>query len=147
MAKRSDMKVVVKGVMCKEDGIQAISMGADAIYISNGCHKKAVGVPCTISVLKSIAQGVRARYPQAEIMIDSGSRRGTDVMKCLAYGANAVVLNRPIMWGLYFNGQNGVKSLCTMLNEELKLAMALTHCFKLEEITEQQVIHMVKPRL
>jgi len=54
MARRSDMKVVVKGIMTKEDGLQAMSMGADAIYVSNGCHKKAVGVPCTIAVLKSI---------------------------------------------------------------------------------------------
>lgn len=132
MARRSDMKVIVKGVMCAEDGIQAMSMGADAIYVSNGCHLRTVGVPCTISVLKSISTAVRARFPRAEILVDSGARRGTDIMKCLAYGANAVVLNRPIMWGLHYNGKDGVKSLCTMLNDELKLAMALTHCFKLD---------------
>jgi len=102
---RSDMKVVVKGIMCREDALEALAMGADAIYISNGCHLRTPGVPCTISVLKSISTAVRERYPHAEIMIDSGARRGTDVMKCLAYGANSVVLNRPIMWGLHFNGQ------------------------------------------
>lgn len=106
---RSDMKVVVKGIMCKEDALQAMSMGADAIYVSNGCHLRTPGVPCTISVLGAISKAVRESYPQAEILIDSGVRRGTDVMKCLAYGANAVVLNRPVMWGLHFNGQEGIK--------------------------------------
>ena len=69
------------------------------------------------------------------------------MLKCLAFGANAVFISRPVMWGLTMGGEQGVKNLMTMLNDELKLGMALTHCFKLSDVTENQVIHMVRPRL
>lgn len=81
------------------------------------------------------------------MFIDSGVTRGTDIVKCIAYGADAVFLGRSMMWGLHFNGQEGVVDLMNMLNEEIKLAMALTHCFDLKEITEQKVIYQVKARL
>lgn len=72
----------------------------------------------------------------AEILVDSGVRRGTDVMKLIALGADAVLVSRPVMWALVHGGQTGVNNLLTMLNEELKLAMALTHCFRIQEVTE-----------
>jgi len=58
-------------------------------------------------------------------------------MKCLAYGANAVFMNRPVMWGLHADGADGCKDIMVMLNEEIRLAMALTCCFKIPDITEQ----------
>ena len=61
------------------------------------------------------------------MFIDGGFRRGTEVLKALSLGASAVFLNRPIAWGLCYNGKDGVKDLVDMLNEELKLAMALTN--------------------
>jgi len=57
-------------------------------------------------------------------------------MKCLALGADAVFVNRPVVWGLCYKGENGLKELLCMLNEEVKLAMALTHCFKIKDITQ-----------
>ena len=98
-------------------------------------------------MLKHISQSARRLYPNCEIFIDSGIRRGTDILKCFAFGANGVFLSRPVMWGLHYNGKEGCVDLMNMVNEELKLAMALTHCFKLSEITENQVIYDVKPRL
>jgi isopentenyl diphosphate isomerase/L-lactate dehydrogenase-like FMN-dependent dehydrogenase len=62
-------------------------------------------------------------------------RRGTDVMKCLALGADAIFLNRPVAWGLCYNVETGLKDLLCMFNEEVRLAMALTHCFKIKDIT------------
>lgn len=144
---RGDLKVVLKGIMCYEDGLEAMGAGCDAIWVSNGGHLKAKSAPSTISVLPGIVQGVRAKYSHAEIFVDSGITRGTDVLKCLAFGANAVFVSRPIMWGIHMNGYQGCHEEMTMLNEELKLCMALTHCFKLSMVTEKQVIHMIKPRL
>jgi isopentenyl diphosphate isomerase/L-lactate dehydrogenase-like FMN-dependent dehydrogenase len=80
-------------------------------------------------------------------MIDSGIRRGTDVMKCLAFGASMVVVTRPLAWALHTNGYEGCKDIINILNDELLLAMALTHNFNLKEITYEKVIHQVKPRL
>ena len=117
--------------------------GGDAIWISNGSNVKALCAPSTINVLKSISTAVRQKYPHAEILIDSGARRGTDVMKCLAYGANAVFVSRPVVFGLHANGSEGCKDIMSMLNEEIRLAMALTCCFKITDITEKQVIHQV----
>lgn len=78
---------------------------------------------------------MKVSYPKAEIFVSSGIRRGTDVMKCLAIGATAVFVKRPIMMALFFQGQDSVNHMINLLNEELKLAMALTCCFKVNQIT------------
>ena len=101
--------------MCKEDAIAVLDNGADAIWISNGSQLKSHSSPSTISVLKHISQSVRAKHPNAEIFIDSGIRRGTDILKCIAFGANAVFMSRPVMWGLHFNGKNGCVDLMNMV--------------------------------
>jgi len=131
------MKVVVKGIMCKEDALMVLENGADSIWISNGSHVKPETAPATINVLPAISKAVKKDYPNTEIIIDSGLRRGTDVLKCLALGATSVSMSRPVMWGLNYNGQEGVKDIMNMLNEEIKLGMALTHSFNLGEITEK----------
>merc|ERR1712086_824225 len=120
------------------DAVTALDCGADAIWISNGSQMRSQSSPSTISVLKHISQSARRLYPKCEIFIESGIRRSTDILKCFAFGANGVFLSRPVMWGLHYNGTEGCVDLMNMVNEELKLAMALTHCFKLSEITENQ---------
>jgi lactate oxidase len=146
-SERSDMKVVVKGIMCADDALAVLGNGADAVYVSNGSHLKAWSAPSTINVLRSISLAVKSKYPHAEIYVDSGARRGTDVMKFIAMGANAVFLNKSVMWGLNAGGVDGCKEIFEMMNDELKLAMALTCCFSTTDITEKQVIHMIKPKL
>ena len=141
------MKIIVKGLLCREDAFAAMDNGAHAIWVSNGCHLKHETAPSTISVLPAIAQAVKAKYPHAEIIIDSGLKRGTDVLKCVAMGATSVSMGKPVMWGLNFNGKDGVKDIMNMLNEEIKLGMALTHCFKLTDVSEKQVIHGIKARM
>lgn len=141
------MKIVVKGIMCREDALDAMAAGADAIWVSNGCNQKALSAPSTINVLRGIAQAVKSKYSHAQVFIDSGIRRGTDIMKCLAYGADVVFLNRPVVWGLHAGGEDGCKDLMVMLNEEIRLAMALTCCFQIKDITEQQVIYRVQARM
>ena len=131
-------KIIVKGIMTKEDAITALDHGADAIWISNGSHMKSA--PSTINVLRYINYHVRNKYPNAEIFVDSNATRGIDILKCIAYGANAVFLTQPILLGLRYNGREGVKDVMNILNEELKLAMAQTKCFNLSEVTEARVI-------
>jgi isopentenyl diphosphate isomerase/L-lactate dehydrogenase-like FMN-dependent dehydrogenase len=131
------MKIVIKGIMCREDAVLAVEHGADAIWVSNGCHLKPDTAPSTISVLPGIAKAVKDKKPNAEIIVDSGLQRGTDVLKCIALGATSVAMGKPVMWGLNYNGCDGVKDIMNMLNEEIKLGMALTHCFKLNEVTEK----------
>lgn len=138
---RSDIKIVVKGIMSKEDAAIALDAGANAIWVSNGGHIKQEGQPSAVNALKAIVSNIRPKYPQAQIFIDSGVTRGTDILKCIAYGADAVFISRPVMWGLNFGGEEGCQEMMTMLNEELKLCMCLTHCFDLKMIKEEQVIH------
>ena len=124
--------------MTKDDALEAVSNGADAVWISNNGGAKAYSSPSTISVLKSISTAVKSSdRPNTEIFIDSSITRGTDVLKCLAYGANAVFVGRPVMWALNYNGQAGCEQMMDIINEELKLSMALTHCFKVKEVTEK----------
>jgi isopentenyl diphosphate isomerase/L-lactate dehydrogenase-like FMN-dependent dehydrogenase len=134
---RSDIKIIVKGIMCVEDAMMALELGADAIYVSNGSHMKAWSAPSTINVLKNISLAVKSKYPTAEIYVDSGAKRGTDVMKFIAFGADAVFMNKAVMWGLNHAGVDGCKEIFEMMNDELKLAMALTCCFKTADITEK----------
>ena len=134
---RPDIKIIVKGIMCVEDALMALENGADAIYISTGGHLKAWSAPSTVNVLRNISMAVKSRKSSAEVYIDSGAKRGTDVMKMLALGADAVFFNKAVMWGLYEGSVEGCKNLFEMLNDELKLAMALTCCFKIKDITEK----------
>ena len=97
--------------------------------------------------MKAISAAVKKSSPQALVFMDGGVRRGTDVLKALALGADLVFLGRPIAWALNYNGKDGVKEALELINEELKTGMILTHSTELKEVTEQQVIHKYRPRL
>ena len=85
----------------------------------------------TIDALGEIVTAVRN---QAEVFMDGGIRRGTDILKALALGAKAVLLGRPILWGLAIAGSQGVQHVIELLRDELDLAMALTGCATLQDI-------------
>lgn len=144
---KKDTLIIVRGIMSEEDAEEALLHGADGIWVSNGGGQRAKSSPSLINVLQRICTSIRKVNATCPILVDSSITRGTDVMKCLAFGATAVFINRPIMWALEYNGQEGCEELMDILNEELKLAMALTHCFALQDITEEQVIHKVRARL
>lgn len=143
------LPIVIKGIMSPEDAIEVLEEGADAIWVSNNGGRIVDTTPSTISVLRAITKAVRSHKTKssAEIYFDGGVRRGTDALKAIAYGANAVFIGRPAIWGLVKGGKEGVKEVLEMINEEMKLAMVLTHTMSVKEITEEQVIHMVKPKL
>lgn len=136
--------------MTVEDALAAVNCGADAIWVSNQSGRTLDALPSTISVLPIIAKAVKATHPKVEIYLDSGVRRGTDVLKALALGATAVFLGQPIAWGLNFGGKEGVSAVLNTISEELKTAMILTDSMEVAQVTEDQVIHKVthfQPRL
>src|SRR5438552_2779848 len=114
------MKVVIKGLETREDAAQAVEHGADGIVISNHGGRATETGRGTIECVGEVAQAVRGRIP---ILVDGGFRRGTDVFKALALGANAVGIGRPYIWGLSAFGQQGVERVLDILNNELRLAM------------------------
>ena len=135
------LPIILKGIMCAEDTIKAIDCGVAAVAVSNHGGRQLDTAPATIEVLPQIVKAVQGK---CEIYIDGGIRRGTDVLKALALGANAVLLGRPILWGLAANGQQGVEHVLGILRNELDVAMGLCGCRTIGEITEKVIYNPQK---
>ncbi len=146
MKKRTGKPVIVKGIMNQGEASIAVENGADALWVSNGGGRTLDTLPSTISVLKGVCEAARKIKSDLDIYIDGGVRRGTDVAKCLALGANMVFLGRPVAWGLHYGGKEGVQAMINIINEEFKTVMILTNSMCVKEITEKQIIHE-RPRL
>ncbi len=131
------LPVLVKGIVRGDDAQRAVELGASAVIVSNHGGRQLDTAPPTINVLAEIVQAVDGR---AEVLIDGGIRRGTDVVKALALGARAVLLGRPILWGLAVDGQAGVCRVLDLMRAELDSAMALCGCASLADITPDLVM-------
>ena len=118
----SDLPLLIKGVVRSDDAEKALEFGADGIVVSNHGGRQLDTSPATIEALPAITQVVEGRIP---VLLDGGVRRGIDVLKALALGAQAVLLGRPILWGLAARGEDGVVEVLEMFRRELDLAMAL----------------------
>ncbi|EGC37948.1 hypothetical protein DICPUDRAFT_97074 [Dictyostelium purpureum] len=127
------LPVLVKGVMCPQDAAEALKHGADGIIVSNHGGRQLDTSPSTIEVLPAISKVVQGKIP---LILDGGIRRGTDILKALAFGANAVLIGRPVIWGLSCGGKDGVLRVLNLLNSELQLSMAFTGMNSIHEITE-----------
>ncbi|XP_012693519.2 hydroxyacid oxidase 1 [Clupea harengus] len=125
------LPVVVKGVLRAEDAVEAVKYGVDGILVSNHGARQLDGVPATMDVLSEIVEAVAGRV---EVYLDGGVRRGTDVLKALALGATAVFVGRPILWGLAYEGEQGVGEVLQVFCEEFRLALALAGCRSVKEI-------------
>jgi 4-hydroxymandelate oxidase len=123
--------VILKGVLNPEDGKRAVENGADGVIVSNHGGRNLDTVPATIDVLPHMVEAVAGRIP---VMLDSGVRRGTDVLAALALGAKAVLIGRPYIYGLAAGGAQGVERVITILRDELERAMALTGRRSIAEI-------------
>jgi 4-hydroxymandelate oxidase len=119
------LPVVVKGVLRADDAGQAVERGAAAVVVSNHGGRQLDTAVATVRALPEIVDAVAGRV---EVLVDGGVRRGTDVVKALALGARAVLLGRPVLWGLAVGGEAGVAGALATLREELDLAMALCGC-------------------
>ena len=132
----SSMKIVVKGIVTREDAASAVEAGADAVYVSNhGGRAEASGW----GALESLPEVVAAVDGRVPVMIDSGFRRGNDIFKALALGADAVGIGRPYIWGLAAFGQPGVEKVLEMLKAELSMVMGQVGARTIADIGPQHV--------
>jgi 4-hydroxymandelate oxidase len=116
------LPVMVKGILTGEDASRAAEMGAAAIMVSNHGGRLLDSVNASIDSLKEVVLAVSGR---CDVYCDGGIRRGTDVLKALAIGAKAVLVGRPILWGLAAEGAQGVARVLEILRQELRQAMML----------------------
>jgi len=116
------LPIILKGILRADDATLAVEHGAAGIVVSNHGGRQLDGVPASIEALPAIVEAVRGR---GEVYMDGGVRRGTDVLKALALGARAVLVGRPILWGLAVNGAAGAQRVLELLRDELARAMVL----------------------
>ncbi|MCF2144991.1 alpha-hydroxy-acid oxidizing protein [Desmonostoc muscorum LEGE 12446] len=127
----SPLPLVLKGILRSDDALRAVEYGAKAIIVSNHGGRQLDGAIASLDALAEIVPVVNGRV---EVLLDGGIRRGTDILKALALGAKAVLIGRPILWGLGVAGQAGASHVISLLQDELNIAMALSGCAKLQDI-------------
>jgi 4-hydroxymandelate oxidase len=130
------VKLVLKGILTSEDARLAADAGIDAIVVSNHGGRVEDGVAGTITVLPEIVEAVGNRMP---VLVDSGFRRGSDIVKALAIGARAVCVGRPYLWGLGAFGQPGVERVLGILRNETRAAMQQLGAPSLKDLTPAMV--------
>jgi 4-hydroxymandelate oxidase len=136
LVRRSAVDVLVKGVLRGDDAVRCVDAGAKAIIVSNHGGRHLDGAVATADALPEIADAVAGK---AEIYVDGGIRRGTDIVKALALGARAVLVARPVVWGLALDGAEGVRAVLDHLRAELVRAMALCGAARLDQISDDLV--------
>ncbi|XP_066304582.1 2-Hydroxyacid oxidase 1-like [Branchiostoma lanceolatum] len=133
----TSLPVVLKGILSAEDAKEAVKRGLDGICVSNHGGRQLDGVPATIDVLPDVVRAVEGRL---EVFMDGGVRTGADILKALAMGAKCVFVGRPVLWGLAYKGEVGVRQVLQVLNDELRVAMAHTGCSNVSDITPKLVV-------
>lgn len=129
---QTQLPIIVKGILSPAQAQQAVDLGADALIVSNHGGRVLDGVVSPIEVLPAIAQAVQGQVP---LLLDSGVRHGTDVVKALALGASAALIGRPQLYALATAGLVGVAHLLHLLRAELELTMAQLGCATVADIT------------
>lgn len=125
LANFSPLPVLVKGVLRADDATRALDAGAAGLIVSNHGGRQLDGVPATLDALPEIAAVAAGRCP---VLLDGGVRWGSDVLTALCLGADAVMVGRPVLYGLAAGGAAGVERVLTLLKAELVRAMALAGC-------------------
>jgi isopentenyl diphosphate isomerase/L-lactate dehydrogenase-like FMN-dependent dehydrogenase len=128
------MKLVLKGIVTREDAQLAVEHGVDGLIVSNHGGRAEESGRGTIESLPEVVAGAAGRIP---VLVDGGFRRGTDIFKALALGASAVCVGRPYIWGLAAFGQTGVEAVLTILRRELEMVMRQVGTTSIEKITRE----------
>jgi 4-hydroxymandelate oxidase len=131
------LPVLVKGIVRADDASRAMAEGAAGVVVSNHGGRQLDASPATIDVLARVVDAVAGR---GDVLLDGGVRRGSDVIKAIALGARAVLVGRPVLWGLAADGRAGVAAALGILRRELDLAMALCGCPDVAAITRELVM-------
>ncbi len=122
LVSETTLPVVAKGVMTAEDALLCVEHGVRGILVSNHGARQLDSTFATIEVLPEVVDAVAGR---CEVYLDGGIRRGTDIVKALALGANAVLIGRPIFWGLTLDGEAGARAVLEILRDELAITMGM----------------------
>lgn len=136
MIEQWDGPFLIKGIVNPDDARRAVEIGASGIIVSNHGGRQLDYMPSPIEILPDIVQAVAGR---AEIILDGGVRRGTDVLKALALGAQAVMIGRPYLYALAAGGEAGVDRMFELLRAEIHRDMALLGCRKISDLTPEYI--------
>jgi isopentenyl diphosphate isomerase/L-lactate dehydrogenase-like FMN-dependent dehydrogenase len=137
MKDASSMKLLLKGIVTREEAEMAVEHGVDAVFVSNHGGRAENSLRSTIEALPEVVAGVRGRVP---VLIDSGVRRGADIFKALALGADAVGIGRPYVWGLGAFGQQGVDKVIELMLDEFRMVMRQTRTTAIDQIVSSFVM-------
>ncbi|KAH8819046.1 hydroxyacid oxidase 1 [Xylogone sp. PMI_703] len=145
LRQNTKMQIWLKGILTAEDATLAVKHKVDGIIISNHGGRQLDGCVATLDALPEIAAAVKGAIP---IHLDGGIRRGGDIFRAIALGADFVWVGQPVLWGLAYKGQQGVELMLEILREELKICMGLSGCATLKEINSKRLrVHEVTARL
>jgi isopentenyl diphosphate isomerase/L-lactate dehydrogenase-like FMN-dependent dehydrogenase len=133
----TSMKLLVKGIVTREDAELAMMHGVDGVFVSNHGGRADNTLRATIDCVSEVVAGVKGRAP---VIVDSGFRRGGDIFKALALGATAVGVGRPYIWGLASFGQEGVETVLDILRRELLLTMRQSGVTSIKGITRNHIV-------
>lgn len=136
LREHTDLPILLKGVLHPEDARLAVRHGVDGLLLSNHGGRQLDTVPATIDLLPEFLAAVDARVP---VLLDGGVRRGTDVVKALALGAQAAFVGRPVAAGLAVGGEAGVSRVLGLLHDEIALALGLLGCPSPDQVTRAHI--------
>ena len=125
LASHSKLPVLVKGVLTREDALLSCESGAAGVIVSNHGGRQLDGVAATLDALPEVVDAVGGRI---EVLVDGGIRRGTDVLKALALGARAAMAGRAVAFALAAGGEEGVRRVLSLLQDEIRLGLGLLGC-------------------
>ncbi|OCA92159.1 alpha-hydroxy-acid oxidizing protein [Pseudobacillus wudalianchiensis] len=137
LKERTNLPILLKGILHPEDVQTALEYGVDGIIVSNHGGRQLDGVIGALDALPSIAEAVQKRIP---VLFDSGIRRGTDVVKALALGADAVLIGRPFLYGLAAHGQQGVEKVIEGFTRETEISLSLSGIANLSQIGRLKMV-------
>ncbi|CAF1273178.1 unnamed protein product [Adineta steineri] len=137
----TSLPLILKGIMHPDDAITALKHGIQGIIVSNHGGRQLDSSLSTIDALSDIIKAI-GHNQQIDIYVDGGVRRGTDILKAIALGAKAVLIGRPIIWGLAVDGEQGVRNILEILKKELNLAMMLCGCQTIADIKKNNLLVM-----
>jgi isopentenyl diphosphate isomerase/L-lactate dehydrogenase-like FMN-dependent dehydrogenase len=128
--------IIAKGLLRADDARRAIDAGADAIVVSNHGGNALDSTPATIKVLPGIVDAVGGRV---DVLVDGGIRRGSDIVKALAFGARAVLVGRAYIWGLAAGGESGVERVLRVLRDDVARTLTLLGCPSVQALDRSYV--------
>lgn len=138
LVREAHMPVWVKGIVREDDAARALQSGVAAIVVSNHGGRQLDSVVSTLEALPSIVAAVNGRVP---VLVDSGVRRGGDIAKAIALGADAVMIGRPVLWGLAVEGERGALNVLEMIRDELRQCMQLLGAKTLADISKDCITY------